>query len=121
MRVTLTSKLVGSRVNEASAFTLVASFFDDSTDTWSASSPTTAHYRIDRISSNPGCSSEVADWTTLTPATSISIPITSTHNAIANEGAPYERRMVTVKANAGLSTQYEACYLYTVQNLAGTP
>lgn len=121
MRVTISSKLVNARVNEASAFTLVASFFDDSVDVWSASTPTSAKYRIDRTGSNPGCWSEVAGWTTLTPATSISIPITATQNAILNTYCNTEARQLTVKANDGLSTQVEETYRYSIVNLAGTP
>ena len=121
MRVNLTSKLVNARVNEASAFTLVASFFDDSTDVWSASTPTSAKYRIDRINGNPGCWSEVAGWTTLTPATSNSIAITAAQNAILSTYAFEEPRQITVKANDGLATQYEGTYTYSVINLAGTP
>lgn len=120
MRVTLTSKLVNARVNEQSAFTLIASFFDDTNDTWATSNPTTAKYRIDRIASNPGCALEVVGWTTLTPATSISIQITATNNAILNNYSFCEPRQITVKANDALSTQYEQTYRYDVVNLAGT-
>lgn len=120
MRLTLTSKLVNARVNEASAFTLVASFFDDSTDTWAASTPTTAKYRIDRTSSNPGCYTEVVGWTALTAATSISIPITATQNAILDTYSYLEPRQITVKANDALSTQIEETFKYSIVNLAGT-
>lgn len=120
MRITATSKLVNSRCNEASAFTLVANFWDDSADTWVAAIPTTAKYRVDRISNNPGCSSEVVGWTTLTPATSISIPITAANNAVQCTYAYQEPRQITVKANDALSTQVEETYRYNIVNLAGT-
>lgn len=120
MRVTLSSKLVNARVNESSAFTLVASFFDETNDVWATATPTTAKYRIDRINSNPGCWSEVVGWTTLTPATSISIPITATNNAVQCTYAYTEPRQITVKANDALSTQVEETYRYSIVNLAGT-
>ncbi len=122
MRVTLTSKLVNNRCNEASAFTLTANFFDDSTDVWTASAPTSAKYRIDRICANgsPGCWSELVGWTTLTAATSISIPVTAANNAVTCAYSYTEPRQITVKANDGLSTQVEETYRYAVVNLAGT-
>lgn len=119
MRVTLTSKLVGARVNESTAFTLVASFFDDSVDNWTASTPTSTKYRIDRVNgADPVCSQTVLDWTSLTPATSNSIAITGAQNAVVGYG-PYETRQVTVRANDGLSTQYQETFRYRVVNLAG--
>jgi hypothetical protein len=44
---------------------------------------------------------QVLDWTTLTPATSISIPIAASYNAMQE-------------------TQHEATYRYQLTNLAGT-
>jgi hypothetical protein len=63
---------------------------------------------------------QVLDWTTLTPATSISIPIAASYNAMQETCAPYEPRQITVKADDGLSTQHEATYRYQLTNLAGT-
>ncbi len=119
MRLTLTSKLVNACVSEGSAFTLIASFFDDATDVWSASTPTTAKYRIDQVNGDPSCWREVLTWTTLTPSTSISIPITAAQNAVNDNGCHEELRQIVVKANDGLSTQYEQKYLYVIKNLAG--
>jgi hypothetical protein len=120
VRVTLTDKLVASRTPERSAFTLTASFFDDTADTWTASTPTTADYRIDRVrSGDPSCYDEVRAWTTLTPATSIAIAITATDNVISDDDSREERRQVTVRANAGLATQYQGTKLYSVANVAG--
>lgn len=120
MRVTLTSKLVGSRVSEGSAFTAIASYFDDASDTWATTTPTTVKYRIDRTYGSPSCWSTVLDWTSLTPATSNSIAITAQQNAVTDQWAPYEKRQITVKLNDGLATQVEQTYLYRVTNLAGT-
>ena len=120
MRITCHSPLVQRRTPERSAFTLTARFFDDSTDTWSASTPSTADYRIDRIRvGEPSCYETVRDWTTLTPATSNSIAITASDNAITCEDLRDQQMQVTVRANAGLSTQVQATYRYAVTNLAG--
>lgn len=121
MRITISNKLPRNRVNEGSACTLTASFFDDSTDTWAASAPTSAKYRIDRINgADPRAWYEVLGWTTLTPATSNSIAVTAAQNAILDTCSYSEKRQVTVKANDSLATQYEQTHLYTVVNLAGT-
>lgn len=119
MRITVTSPLVQRRTLERSAFTLTARFFDDSTDAWSASTPTTADYRIDRVRvGEPSCYETVRDWTTLTPATSNSIAITAADNAITCDDLRDQQMQVTVRANAGLATQYQATYRYAVTNLA---
>lgn len=120
MRVTITHRLVGNATPERSAFTAIAAFFDDSADTWTTSTPTTADYRIDRIrAGDPGCYDEVLAWTSLTPATSINIPVTSANNSIADDYSRDELRQLTVRANAGLSTQYQDSLRYRVTNLAG--
>lgn len=119
MRITLTSKLVNSQANEGSAFTLTANFFDDTSDVWSASAPTSARYRIDRVNGDPSCSQTILDWTTLSPATSNSIVITGAQNEIQDNCAHVEGRQITIQANTGLSTQFEETYSYRVKNLAG--
>jgi putative lipase involved disintegration of autophagic bodies len=121
LRVTITSRLVNNATPERSAFTLTAEFFDDATDVWSVSTPSTAQYRIDRIRvGDPSCYQAVLDWTTLSPATSISIPITSDNNAIQNDWNRTEYRLVTVRADSGLATQYMGTFNYQIENLAGT-
>lgn len=118
MRITLTTKLVSKRVSEGSSFALTASFFNDATDVWSASAPTSARYRIDRVNGDPDCWDTVLDWTTLSPATSNTITVTGAQNAITC-GRPDEQRMVTVQADAGLSGQFCETYRYRIENLAG--
>lgn len=120
MRITISSKLVNSRVKEGSAFSIIASFFDDATDTWATNTPTNARYRIDRINgADPSCYSEVLGWTTLTPATTNTIAITGAQNAILNDCTYEEKRQVTVEANAALATQYQETFRYSIVNLAG--
>lgn len=119
MRITITSKLVSAQINEGSSFTATASFFDDSSDVWSASTPSTTRYRIDRINGDPACWQTILDWTTLTPATTNNIVVTGSQNAIQSTWSYNEKRQITVEANAGLSTQYQETYLYSIKNLAG--
>ncbi len=118
-RITFTAKLVNARVLEGSAFTLNASYFADDADTWVATAPTTAKYRIDRVNGDPSRFQEILAWTTLSAATNNAIAITGAQNAIQNDGAYLEQRQVTVMANAGLATQHQGTYRYAVENLAG--
>jgi hypothetical protein len=119
MRITFSSKLVNSRVKEGSACSIVASFFDDSTDVWSASTPTNARYRIDRINGDPNCSQEVLAWTSLVPATSNTLAITGAQNALQSQYCDEERRQIVVEADLGLATQCVERFQYWIKNLAG--
>jgi hypothetical protein len=120
VRITISHRLLGNATPERSAFTATAAFFDDSVEPWTVSTPTTADYRIDRIrAGDPGCYDEVLAWTSLTPATSINIPVTSANNAISFDYSRDELRQITVRANAGLATQYQGTLRYRVTNLAG--
>jgi hypothetical protein len=119
VRLTITTKLVQRRTPESSAFTATARFFDDSSDAWAASTPTTIDYRIDRIRrGDPSCYSQVRDWTVVTPATSASIAVTATDNEISDEDSRDQDMQLTVTANRGLATQVSQTYRYRVENLA---
>ncbi len=111
IRITITSKLVGNKVLEGSSFQAIASFYDDSSDVWSAATPTSARYRIDRVNGDPNCWETILDWTTLTPATSNTITISGAQNAISDDCVYFELRQVTIQANAGLTTQFQQTYL----------
>ncbi len=117
MQIKITAaNLVRGKVNERTSFTATATFYSDA---FVAAAPTNAQYRLDWVTSNADCYSQITDWTTLTPASSISIPITATQNAI--QGClNQERRQITVRADNGLATQAEETFQYTVQNLAGS-
>lgn len=58
-----------------------------------ATTPTTMRYRIDDAVQGVA----VLDWTTLTPATSVSFIVTSARNAMRN-GCGKERRQIIVEA-----------------------
>lgn len=98
MKVALTDKLVGRRISEGNTVAFVASFYDDSSDTWSASTPTSIRYRLD----DPETGREVIGWTSVTPASSATISIPGTSNT---SDRAQELREITVQANANLSTQ----------------
>lgn len=113
MRIALTANVTQHRVKEASGMTVTARFYDDSADPWTLAAPTTARYRID-------CgANSVLGWTSLTPATSIAIPVTATDNALQSQSNANEPRQITVQANAGLSTQYSETYEWSIVNVAG--
>ena len=104
-----------TKVNESSALTVTAKVWDDSTEVWTAQVPTTLHYRIDCLSSGYA----ITDWTSITADDVSSIAITATENAIQNDWNETERKQLTLKANSGLSTQYQATFAYDVRNLSG--
>ena len=112
MRVTLTDKLVGRRTSEGNTVAVVASFYDDSSDTWTPVTPTTVRYRLD----DPETGREVIGWTSVTPATSatISLPGTSLTTSYSQE-----KMEVTVQANAGLSSQYQTSKRFHITGLIG--
>lgn len=59
-----------------------------------ASTPTSARYRIDDLNRGDA----VLDWTSLTPATSMSFIVTTDQNAIRN-GLSRERRQIIVEVS----------------------
>ena len=103
------------RFNEGSAFTATAYFRDRATA--AASAPSVAKYRVDCLTTNR----TLQDWTSLTPATSISIPITATHNAIQDISNEREVRQLTVASEPGTDTQFRDTATWTVTNLFGSP
>lgn len=112
MRITFRSTLPQDKVNEGSQFNVYIKFWDDSTDAWVAQVPTTVRYNIYGESGE-----QIRDWTTVTPASSATISVTGTDNAVISYGHNSEMKVLTVQADAGLSTQYAATYAWTVCNL----
>lgn len=112
MRVTLTDKLVGRRTSEGNTVAIVASFYDDSSDTWSAVTPTTIRYRLD----DPETGREFIGWTSVTPATSATISLPGTTLTACRD---LEKLEVTVQANAGLVSQYQASKRFYITGLIG--
>ena len=82
----------------------------DSSDT-----PTTADYRIDCLTTG----TTIQDWASLTPAASISISITPTHNRIVNSGNKREKKQLTVSADRGTSSETRDTIIWKVENIRG--
>ena len=102
-------------VPESSAMTVRARFFNE---TGSLVTPSTARYLI-RDTSNDRL---VRDWTALTPASIVDIAVTASDNEIYDSGRRarrYEKRVVTVQADAGTAIQRTDEIEYWVRNLAG--
>lgn len=112
MRTLFVDRLTNRLVTEKSAYTLTAKFYDDATEAWAATTPTTARYRID-----DGCGLTVKDWTALTPSNSIDISVSSSDNAIVDDSRELESKTLTVQCNSGLSTQWQATFTWQVRNL----
>lgn len=77
--------------------------------------PTTVAYRVDDLS----IGLQLVDWTTVTPASSVDITITSTANKIQNDFRQYEAKQITVKTNSGLTDQFIESFTWDVKNLTG--
>lgn len=104
-----------TRWNEGSAFSITANFRTRSTG--AADTPTNVYWRLDCLTTG----AELADWTSASAASSVTLSITPTHNAIQNDGNDYEVKQLTVAADYGLSTQYVEAIQWRVDNLFGSP
>jgi hypothetical protein len=102
-------------VNESSAMTVRARFFNETGD---LVAPTTARYLIRDVSNDR----VVRDWTGLSAASMIDISVTATDNEMyehARRHKKFERRVVTVQADTDTPTQRTDEIEYWVRNLAG--
>lgn len=99
-------------VNEESAFTIRARFFDPDDV---AVTPQTARYRLKDVTN---CR-VVIDWTELTPAAFIDIEIDAQDNQIYSRCNASEERVLSVQANYGQSNQFADEKRYVIQNLKG--
>jgi hypothetical protein len=106
-------------VAEKSAFTATAYFRTRSTG--AAATPTTVHYRVDNVTAQK----EMTGWTSVTPATSVSISITASDNVIQDlpvgirGGASFERVQLTVALDKGLSTQVTKTRMWRLNDIYG--
>jgi len=78
-----------------------------------ATTPTTVRYRID----DKFTEQIIRDWTTLTPAASISVVITPADNAVVAITRREERRQITVETNTGLDTQTRERAYWVVKSI----
>lgn len=115
MRITFSNTLSRNETSENNAFSVTAKFWDDSAETWTASTPTTVRYRIDNLDD----ANQVLDWTSASASSSVSITVPYTATDIACQSRYREYLQLTVMANAGLSSQYQDVYKFSVRNLVG--
>ena len=80
-----------------------------------ATAPTTAKYRVDNLTARK----ELKDWTSLTPAVSNTIAMTSTFNAIQNESNRIEKVQLTVAADPDGDTETRDTVTWNILNLRG--
>lgn len=114
-RITFRANTSRNRVQEGSALTITAKFWTDTSETWTAQTPTTIHYRIDCLTTG----AEILGWTSIAAATSATISVTGAQNVIQSDHNEWETKQVTVKIDTGLSTQYQEAMTYEVRNLSG--
>lgn len=100
-------------VLEESVFPATAYFRTRATK--AATAPTTAHYRVDCLTTGQ----QITDWTALSAAASIEITITATETQILEDSSRLETKQITVQADQGLSTQVNGKTIFKVRNLQG--
>lgn len=98
------------RIKERSALTVVARFRDRATD--ADVTPTNVSYRIDNLSNG----AEILDWTSIATGTTVSIVTTPDQNECKVRDE-WQRNLLTVAADYGLSTQYVETFEYEIRNL----
>ena len=99
-------------INEATSFTATAYFRLNGS---ASASSVNSKYRIDNLSTGK----ELADWTTLTPAVSIDIPITSAHNKIQQPSNKTEKIRLTVASDRGETSATYSTVIWKVRNYYG--
>ena len=99
MKLTITDRLTMQSTPEGAAVPFAVKVYTDTTEPWVLVIPTTLRYRLD----DPEYGTEIAGWTTVTPASSTTITVTGTQNAISGCAAR-EKRRLTVQADDGLAT-----------------
>ena len=75
--------------------------------------PTNARYRVDDLTSR----NELVAWTSLTAATSMTITLAASVNAIIDSSKKFEVQVLTVETDHGLSSAHPEEYKYRVKNL----
>ena len=97
------------KTQEGSSFNATAYFRSAGT----ASASTTAKYRVDCLTTGK----ELTDWTTITPAVSITIALTATHNAIQWQTNRIEKKQLIVASDPGGAGQTRDKATWIVENI----
>jgi hypothetical protein len=113
VRITITDRLVNRTANDGQAIQFAVRVYTDTAEPWVLVTPTTLRYRIDDIETGE----VIADWTTVTPASTSTVTTTGAQNTIS--GCGKARFQFTVEADHGLSTNCVSTREYIVRNLAG--
>lgn len=106
----ITFTLRKDRIKEASTIIVVARFRDRATA--ADVIPTNVKYRLDCLTTG----AELVDWTTVTPAASVTISIPASENEMQYADSRIERKQLTVAADFALSTQFIETLDYEVRN-----
>ena len=75
--------------------------------------PGTARYRLDDFTSREA----IVAWTSLTPATEMTITIPAASNTILRSSNAREKKILTVETDAGTTSAHVEEYAYWVKNL----
>lgn len=104
-------------VNELSSLFLTFEFFDEAN---APITPTTIDWRVD-IVDDPHTPVEVIPWTSIGTSTSVNVQIAGASNSIVDQTKILEKRVVTVRMDAGLSTQAFQDKSYQIVNQPAVP
>lgn len=99
-------------VNEGSRLPLTFKLFDSST---LPLAPLALRYRIDCESTGVA----LIAWTDVTPASSVSLIIPASVNAIQNRANSFELKTITVESDPDSDNAFNEEYTWRVKNLAG--
>jgi hypothetical protein len=80
-----------------------------------AAVPTAVRYRIDCMTTG----AQVKDWTSLSPASSVTVPLTPTENVMQSESNARETRRVTVEASYAVADKIVDFEEFTLSNSMG--
>lgn len=99
------------RVPERSRASFRATFVAENDQVFT---PTAVRYRVD---SQDG--TVLVDWTSLTPASSITITVAASANRILNDANAAEVKIITIQSDYGTDNQMSEELQYQVVNLVG--
>ena len=99
-------------VNESGTLYITAKFYDVNDTLFT---PAAADYRIDCLTSGE----EIRAWTTLTPATSVTIAVTGDDTKIVNQARGREIRQLVIRYTDGSGNSTTNQTQFRVDNLRG--
>jgi hypothetical protein len=105
-------------VNEGSAAFFTFTFTDEAGD---PVVPITVDWRLDDITDGDHTPTQIADWASLTPASSVSLTSPGSNQDILDSTHNREERVLTVRIDEGQNTQAYEKHYFRVKNLHGAP